>query len=203
MTEEGSVELGAQQVHALKQDFQGSKITAKDIFLPPFQDDQTNNRRYDLISLQVNQTEGIVEETKEYSKVPRSVYDGYLSTPNFTKRLCEISDGLIGLEDKKAFLMPALMKVNEHLPAAVYIPFVNQSMRNYAVLHIVAEESRIFKTKERCPLLLCIEVYRPTEISLETIPDVLNKSRIQGENEHGSDHNEIEQNSSHNSFISA
>ena len=55
-------------------------------------------------------------------------------------------------------------------------------MRNYAVLHIVAEESRIFKTKERCPLLLCIEVYRPTEISLEAIPDVLNKSKIKQEN---------------------
>ena len=50
-------------------------------------------------------------------------------------------------------------------------------MRNYAVLHIVAEESRIFKTKERCPLLLCIEVYRPTEVSLETIPEILNKQR--------------------------
>ena len=46
-------------------------------------------------------------------------------------------------------------------------------MRNYAVLHIVAEETRIFKTKERCPLLLCIEVYRPTEISLEKIPDIV------------------------------
>lgn len=46
-------------------------------------------------------------------------------------------------------------------------------MRNYAVLHIVAEETRIFKTKERCPLLLCIEVYRPTEIALEKIPDIV------------------------------
>ncbi len=50
-------------------------------------------------------------------------------------------------------------------------------MRNYAVLHIVAEESRIFKTKERCPLLLCIEVYRPTEISLETVPDAITMQR--------------------------
>lgn len=50
-------------------------------------------------------------------------------------------------------------------------------MRNYAVLHIVAEESRIFKTKERCPLLLCIEVYRPTEIALEPVPDALNIQR--------------------------
>ena len=46
-------------------------------------------------------------------------------------------------------------------------------MRNYAVLHIVAEESRIFRTKERCPLLLCIEVYRPTEVALETVPNAL------------------------------
>ena len=63
--------------------------------------------------------------------------------------------------------------LNKQLPAAVYLPFVNQSMRNYAVLHIVAEETKIFKTKERCPLLLCIEVYRPTEIALEKIPDIV------------------------------
>ena len=105
------------------------------------------------------------------------MYDSYLSTPNFTKRLCEISDGLIGLEDKRTFLMNELLEVNKQLPAAVYIPFVNQSMRNYAVLHIVAEESRIFKTKERCPLLLCIEVFRPTEVALETVPDALTMER--------------------------
>lgn len=100
-------------------------------------------------------------------KIDQSIYDSYLSTPNFIKRLCEISDGLIGLQDKRPYLMEQLLNVNKQLPAAVYIPFVNQSMRNYSVLHIIAEESRIFKTKERCPLLLCIEVYRPTEIALE------------------------------------
>lgn len=115
----------------------------------------------------------------ERQRIAQSVYDSYLSTPNFIKRLCEISDGLIELpnEEKRAYLMNELMGVNKQLPAAVYIPFVNQSMRNYSVLHIVAEESRIFKTKERCPLLLCFEVYRPTEISLETVPDALNVQR--------------------------
>ena len=55
------------------------------------------------------------------------MYDSYLSTPNFVKRLCEISDGLIGLDDKakRKFLMKNLMDVNKQLPAAVYIPFVN------------------------------------------------------------------------------
>lgn len=45
-------------------------------------------------------------------------------------------------------------------------------MRNYAVLHIAADESRIFKTKERAPVMLCIEVYRPVELSLEKIPNL-------------------------------
>ena len=68
------------------------------------------------------------------------------------------------------FLKEELAKINSQLPAAVYVPFVNEGMRNYAVLHIVAEEARIFRTKERAPLLLCIEVYRPTEVSFENIP---------------------------------
>ena len=44
-------------------------------------------------------------------------------------------------------------------------------MRNYAILHIVADESRIFKTKERAPVMLCFEVYRPIEISLQKKPE--------------------------------
>jgi len=39
-------------------------------------------------------------------------------------------------------------------------------MRNYAVLHIAADEARIFVTKERAPLMLCIECYRPEELVL-------------------------------------
>lgn len=56
------------------------------------------------------------------------------------------------------------------MPGAVYLPFVSCSMRNFAILHIVAEESRIFKTKERAPVMLCFEVYRPIELSLEKKP---------------------------------
>ena len=57
----------------------------------------------------------------------KSVYDGYLSTPNFIKKLCEISDGLIPLDadEKKVFLMSSLLEVKKQLPASVYIPFVN------------------------------------------------------------------------------
>jgi len=47
----------------------------------------------------------------------------------------------------------------------VYIPFVAESARNYAVLHIPIDEVHVFQTKERAPYLICIEVYRPDELS--------------------------------------
>jgi hypothetical protein len=107
-----------------------------------------------------------------------ALYSSYLSTPNFIKKLCELSDELIPLMENKgeqmAYLQKELRKINQKLPASVYIPFVSQSMRNYTVLHIVTEEARIFRTKERAPIMLCIECYRPTEIALEKIPEVLN-----------------------------
>jgi hypothetical protein len=68
--------------------------------------------------------------------------------------------------DRKAYLKEALTAINRKLPASVYIPFVNNSIRNYAVLYIVVDEAKVFQTKERAPLLLCIEAYRPEELQL-------------------------------------
>ena len=42
------------------------------------------------------------------------------------------------------------------------------SIRNYAVLHIPPNEGIVFETKERAPFLICIELYRPEEISIAT-----------------------------------
>jgi hypothetical protein len=46
-------------------------------------------------------------------------------------------------------------------------------MRNYVVLNIVVDEARIFKTKERAPVMLLIECYRPVELSLEKVPNLV------------------------------
>lgn len=80
--------------------------------------------------------------------------------------LTEISLALINVPDRAEYLRTELTKLNRCLPGSVYIPFVNSSMRNYAVLHIVVKEAKVFQTKERAPLLLCIEVYRPDELYL-------------------------------------
>lgn len=80
--------------------------------------------------------------------------------------LTDISLKLINVPNRKEYLNEELAKINSRLPSSVYIPFVNSSMRNYAVLHIVASETKVFQTKERAPLLLCIEAFRPEELQL-------------------------------------
>jgi hypothetical protein len=37
-------------------------------------------------------------------------------------------------------------------------------MRNFAILHIVSDEAKIFTTKERAPVLLHFEAFRPEEL---------------------------------------
>ena len=43
---------------------------------------------------------------------------------------------------------------------------VLDSIRNYAILHIVSDEAKIFTTKERAPVLLHFEAFRPEELML-------------------------------------
>ena len=94
-----------------------------------------------------------------------------MSTPKFIKCLTELSERLgmmrgVPKEQKKKILQDELILINQHLPASVYIPFVGNSTRNNCVLHIPPEEARVFQTKERAPILLCIEVFRPDEMSV-------------------------------------
>lgn len=131
-------------------------INAKDIVLKPF------NFSFEQESSYMAQVSKITDTLR------RTKLQGFLSTPCFIQSLTDISHKLAFMqgtpEEKKLELIRDLAKVNEHLPARVYIPFVNESARNYAVLHIVSNESRIFQTKSRAPALLCIEVYRPDEL---------------------------------------
>lgn len=73
----------------------------------------------------IQQMGGSAAPTDSLGRLASTIYDSYLSTPNFMNRLCEISDNLIGLENKHDYLMEQLAIVNKQLPAAVYLPFVN------------------------------------------------------------------------------
>ena len=97
--------------------------------------------------------------------------NSFLSTPKFIKCLTELSERLGLMRDankstKMKILKEELLQINQFLPASVYIPFVDNSTRNNCVLHIPPDEARIFQTKERAPVMLCIEIFRPDEMGV-------------------------------------
>lgn len=101
----------------------------------------------------------------------RQRLNSFQSTPRFIKCLTSISHKLGMMKEatkseKLHILRLELQNINQHLPASVYIPFVQNSTRNYCVLHIPPEEARVFQTKERAPIMLAIEVFRPDEMAI-------------------------------------
>jgi mRNA-degrading endonuclease toxin of MazEF toxin-antitoxin module len=71
-----------------------------------------------------------------------------MSTPRFFRCLTDLSRKISlmtdSIEQKRTTLIIELKRMNQHLPASVYVPFVSQSLRNYAVLHIPVSEVKIF-----------------------------------------------------------
>lgn len=106
------------------------------------------------------------ENAEDIKALKNYALNAYLSTPKFVTRLTDISYQLIAETNRTEYLKTEILKINKMLPASVYIPFVNSSLRNYAILHIVSDEVKIFQTKERAPLLLCLEAFRPEELML-------------------------------------
>lgn len=47
------------------------------------------------------------------------------------------------------------------------------------MLNVVAEEAIVFKTKERAPLLLTFEVYRPIEVSIDEPTELFDDKNFQ------------------------
>jgi phosphatidylinositol 4-kinase len=136
-------------------------MQAKDIVLSPF-----------IYSLDYRDHFDDQAKNMEIPEDQRHKLNSFLSTPKFIKCLTEVSQMLgkmkeVSKEDKLKILKQELNQINTHLPASVYVPFVQNSTRNYCVLHIPTGEARVFQTKERAPIMLCIEVFRPEEMLVE------------------------------------
>jgi phosphatidylinositol 4-kinase len=91
----------------------------------------------------------------------------FLSNTNFFDHLCNICDILLNIveSDRKKTLLTELKKINKILPSNVYIPFVNNSIRNYVIASIPISECHIFKTKTRAPYMIAIECFRLDELN--------------------------------------
>ena len=91
----------------------------------------------------------------------------FLSNTNFFDHLCNICDILLNTveSDRKKTLLTEIKKINKILPSNVYIPFVNNSIRNYVIASIPISECHIFKTKTRAPYMIAIECFRLDELN--------------------------------------
>ena len=63
------------------------------------------------------------------------------------------------------FLYEQLLEINKKLPCNVYLPFLEDSTRNYLICHIPLDGVKIFRTKTRCPIMLTFELIRIDEIN--------------------------------------
>ena len=68
---------------------------------------------------------------------------------------------------RQSELIKEITKINENLPYNVYIPFSNKEMRNNLICHISIKDTKIFKTKERAPIILTFECFRLEELCYE------------------------------------
>lgn len=100
----------------------------------------------------------------------------FLSSINFIHQLCEICEKMKDLpnDDQMAFLQKEISEINKQLPSNVYIPFLKDSIRNYIICHIPVTEMKIFRTKNRAPYMITVEVIRIDEI----VTQILRKNKI-------------------------
>ena len=140
------------------------KIEARDIVLRNFLNESEN------------------QLARHFQTKNKDFVNAYLSTPQFINTLTDLCDEVMKFhnpQDKMKHLKKRLCEINRKLPAQVYLPFVSKSMRNYAVLNIVVEEAKIFQTKERAPILMCFEVYRPIEMTMDEPTELYNHENFE------------------------
>ena len=111
------------------------------------------------------------EEKNNKEKIRKPVFDinfeSYHSSLNFIDHLCDISSELTkyNIDFQKIFLFNKLLEINKKLPCNVYLPFLQESTRNYIICHIPLSGVKIFRTKTRCPIMLTFELIRIDEVN--------------------------------------
>ena len=85
---------------------------------------------------------------------------------NFYDHLCNICERIRYLsndETRQEELIKELNKLNNNMPYNIYIPFATSDIRNYIIGKISIKDSKVFKTKERAPILITAECFRLEE----------------------------------------
>lgn len=92
----------------------------------------------------------------------------FLSNINFIDKLSNICElmRIAPPDDQMEILCKEINSINKLLPSNLYIPFLSNTIRNYIIVHIPVSETRIFRTKNRAPYMLTVELIRIDELIL-------------------------------------
>ena len=94
----------------------------------------------------------------------------FLSNINFFDYLTNICERIRFIESpeiSQSELIKEITKINENLPYNIYIPFSNKEIRNNLICHISIKDTKVYKTKERAPIMLTFECFRLEELCFE------------------------------------
>ena len=116
----------------------------------------------------------------------------FLSNINFFDHLTNICERIRFIDSpemRQSELIKEITKINENLPYNVYIPFSNKEIRNNLICHISIRDTKVYKTKERAPIILTFECFRLEELCYEhnvRIKTLIANEEIKSENNQNS-----------------
>ena len=116
----------------------------------------------------------------------------FLSNINFFDHLTNICERIRFIDSpemRQSELIKEITKINENLPYNVYIPFSNKEIRNNLICHISIKDTKVYKTKERAPIILTFECFRLEELCYEhnvRIKTQITNEEIKSENNQNS-----------------
>ena len=140
------------------------KLAAREIAINRFMEHYGSNNLNDTT---ISDDSPLNENSNSlYTLIERDIY---LSTPRFVKYLTDLSSDLLTTNNKIDKLREELIKLNEKLPANIYVPFVTNRIRNNVVLNISTKEAKVFITKDKAPYMIAVEVFDPLEIAYDPL----------------------------------
>lgn len=108
------------------------------------------------------------EQIKESESYKNDInLKAFLSTLNFIDYLSNICKDAVAIpiEEQIIFIKREISHLNKELPANVYMPFLNNGVRNHIIVHMPISELRIFRTKTRVLYMTTVEMVRIDEIT--------------------------------------
>lgn len=153
-----------------------SSISNKNIF------EEYNNKIKNLLKFNILDPFISIFNRRKLSNSSDINTRSFSSTMNLFDELTELCEKICLIKDDPLpLLIKEINKLNNYLPSNCYIPFLNESIRNYVICHMPISQLKIFRTKNRAPFMIQFELIRLDEIT-NTFKKTFSRQSLQNNN---------------------